>query len=198
MSLIVSQQAGAYSVDVGIDGWGHLPSHDLGLLTGERWLCIHTAPRKELVASSNLSLQGYRNFVPTVIKKVRHARKVTKVRSAFFPRYIFAILATETQGWRPINGTIGVNSLVMESGRPKFVPEGVVEALINATNGQGVVDFRDEIEIGQQVRLLDGPFAEFVGELARLDHRGRVAVLLQVMGGERLVFAEKAALQPVT
>ena len=170
----------------------------LSLQAGERWFCVHTAPRKELVAASNLSLQGYRSFMPTVIKEVRHARKVTTVRAAFFPRYMFVIIATKTQRWRPINGTIGVSSLVTENDRPKPVPAGVVESLIKATNDLGALDFRDEVQIGQQVRLLDGPFANLVGSLARMDHNGRVAVLLEIMGGERLVATERTALQPVS
>lgn len=171
---------------------------DLSLQAGERWFCIHTAPRRELVAALNLGLQGYRSFMPTMIKEVRHARKVTTVKAAFFPRYIFAVIATETQPWRPINGTIGVSSLITENDRPKPVPVGVVEALMKATNDLGALDFRDEIQIGQQVRLLDGPFANLVGSLARMDHNGRVAVLLEIMGGERLVATERTALQPVS
>lgn len=168
---------------------------DLSLKADERWYCVHTAPRKELVASSNLELQGYRHFVPTVLKKVRHARKVREVKTAFFPRYIFTIIATETQRWRPINGTIGVSSLITEKDRPKPVPVGVVEALIKVTNDLGTLDFRDEVEVGQQVRLLDGPFANLIGTLSRMDHNGRVAVLLEIMGGERLVVTDKTALQ---
>ena len=192
MSLMTGQVAGDCSKNVDVAGQG------LSLRAGERWLCVHTAPRQEMVAAANLTLQGYRNFVPTVLKKVRHARKTTAVRSAFFPRYIFAIIDPETQAWRPINGTIGVRALVMENERPKFVPSGVVESLVEATNTEGMLDFSDDIKIGQQVRLLDGPFANFVGELARLDHRGRVAILLQVLGGERLVVAQQASLQPVS
>jgi len=172
-----------------------LDNHDLSLEAGERWYCVHTAPRKEFVASSNLQLQGYRHFVPAVIKKVRHARKVREVKTAFFPRYIFTIIATETQRWRPINGTIGVSSLITENDRPKPVPFGVVEALMKVTTDLGTLDFRDEIEVGQQVRLLDGPFANLIGTLSRMDQNGRVAVLLEIMGGERLVVTDRTALQ---
>jgi len=162
----------------------------------ERWICVHTAPHKEFFAALNLAQQGYRSFVPKVTKTVRHARQTREVSVAFFPRYLFVILASTTQPWRPICGTFGVNSLIMEAGRPKSVPSNIVEALMLATNESGSVDFREDVAVGQSVRMLTGPFADLVGTLMRVDGQGRVAVFLNIMGGERLITTKKAALQP--
>lgn len=163
----------------------------------QRWLCVKTQPRKELYAAENLKLQSYRCFLPTLMKTVRHARKVTKVKSALFPTYLFVEVDLDVQRWRPIRSTFGVSDLIMEGDRPKLVPFGVVEALENATNDDGHVDFRHDVKIGQEVRLLSGPFFNLVGRLESLDDRGRVAVLLDILGGQRRVFAERTALQPV-
>jgi transcriptional antiterminator RfaH len=178
-------------------GYATLKKPDLSLHPADRWFCVHTSPRKEPVAAYNLKCQGYRYFMPMTSRRVRHARRTTIVQSAFFPRYIFVILNLASQRWRPIQSTIGVTSIIMGNERPKPVPEGVVEKLIDATNTDGFVDFRTDIAVGQKVRLLGGPFADYFGMLTHLDDKGRVTVLLQILGGERLIKMQSLALQPV-
>ncbi|MGI9449869.1 MAG: transcription termination/antitermination protein NusG [Geminicoccaceae bacterium] len=164
--------------------------------SSKRWYCVQTQPMKEMFAAKNLEMQSYQLHLPTVVKTIRHARKVTRVKRALFPSYLFVNVDVDTQSWWSIRSTFGVRHLIMENDRPKPVPIGVVEALITATNDEGHVDFRHDIRVGQNVRLLSGPFFNLVGKLERLDDRGRVAVLLSILGGERLVIAEKTALQP--
>jgi transcriptional antiterminator RfaH len=61
------------------------------------------------------------------------------------------------------------------------VPDGIVESLIEHPE-QANVALCHGLKAGQPVRILSGPFADFVGTLERLDERGRVRVLLQMMG----------------
>lgn len=168
----------------------------LSLGPDECWICVHTAPHKEFAAAMNLDKQGYRSFVPKITKTVRHARQTKVTSVAFFSCYLFVVLEPAMQAWRPITGTFGVRSLILENQRPKPVPSGVVESLIELTNDAGSLDFRDALSPGQQVRLLSGPFADLVGTLARVDSRDRVAVLLSIMGGERLISVDRGALRP--
>ena len=49
---------------------------------------------------------------------------------------------------------------------------------------------------GQHVRILSGPFADFVGTLERLDDAGRVQVLLEMMGTAVPVTLHRSALSP--
>ena len=49
---------------------------------------------------------------------------------------------------------------------------------------------------GQCVRILSGPFADFVGTLARLDGAGRVQVLLELMGTAVPVSLHRSVLAP--
>lgn len=88
--------------------------------------------------------------------------------------------------------------LVQQDDRPLAVPKGVVERLLAAVNVDGFIDFRDDLEVGDQVRLLSVPFFNLVGRLQHLDAQGRVKVLLSILGGERVVSADRTALQRVT
>jgi transcriptional antiterminator RfaH len=149
----------------------------------ERWYAVHTQPHHELRAKHHLQNQNYQVFLPQRLKTVRHARKLTNVAAPFFPRYLFIRLDLKRHRWRSVNGTFGVTSLVMQGETPQPVPRGVVEAMLDSIDEQGFLCLEPNLQIGAQVRLVAGPFAEQLAILDRLDDSGRVRVLLEIMGG---------------
>jgi transcription elongation factor/antiterminator RfaH len=154
----------------------------LNLDGGERWFVVHTLPHQEKRAQLQIENQRYRTFLPKREKRektIRHARKLTTVVAPFFPRYMFVILDPERDQWRPINGTLGVARLVMQADRPQ---PGIVETLIASTGPDGLLQMRPQLKVGDRVRLTQGPFAEYLGTLERLDDSGRVRVLLDMLG----------------
>jgi transcription antitermination factor NusG len=98
--------------------------------------------------------------------------------------------------WRSINGTFGVDRLLVYGGEPQPVPEGVAENLIQATDEDGNVRFDFHLREGQTVKVTAGPFAELVGQLERLDENGRVRVLLEIMGGKVRVALPRVMVAP--
>jgi transcriptional antiterminator RfaH len=154
----------------------------LALSSGQSWYVAHTLPHKEATAALHLEAQGFRNFLPRRIKTVRHARKLRTVNAPLFTSYIFVALDLDTDRWRSVNGTVGVTSLIMAEDRPLPLPTGVVETLILSSDAVGRLRFVPDMERGQKVRLIAGPFAEALGVLDSLDERGRVEVLLEIMG----------------
>jgi transcriptional antiterminator RfaH len=144
-----------------------------------------------------LERQDFATFLPLHWKTVRHARKFQTSKAPFFPRYLFVRLDLERQRWRAVNSTLGVSSLIMEGELPKPVPVGVVEALLDLAEGDGLLAFGQALRPGQKVRVISGPFADRVGELAALDERDRVKVLLDVMGGPIPIKTSSRALAPV-
>jgi len=134
--------------------------------------------------------------MPLFEKTIRHARKLRNVRAPLFPRYLFVILDLARDSWSPVRGTIGVSRLfATQDGRPVPVPVGVVESLLERSDGQ-VTRLDSNLVRGQRVRILSGPFADFAGTLARLDDAGRVQVLLEMMGTEVPVTLSRSALAP--
>jgi transcriptional antiterminator RfaH len=81
-----------------------------------------------------------------------------------------------------VQSTVGVSSLFTCEGRPVPVPDGIVETLIQNTDEANLTLFSSGLTPGQSVRILSGPFVDFVGTLDRLDDAGRVRVLLEMMG----------------
>jgi transcription elongation factor/antiterminator RfaH len=149
----------------------------------ERWYLVHSLPRSEFRAHFHLESQGFRPYVPQILKTTRHARQVKTVRAPFFPRYLFVALDLERERWLSIRSTFGVSSLVTCDDRPIPVPTGIVEALLAQTDAANLARLDDGLRAGQQITVQSGPFANVIGTLERLDDNGRVRVLLQVMGG---------------
>jgi transcription elongation factor/antiterminator RfaH len=162
-----------------------------------RWYAVHTLPHREFGAAKQLEFQGYQVFLPTHWKTVRHARKFRTVRAAFFPRYLFVRLNLARDRWRPVNGTFGVASLVMANDLPMAIPHGVVEALGAMTDTDGILTFSSQMQPGEKVRILTGPFADRIGELVHADDKNRVQILLDVMGVRTTVRVTTQALAPV-
>jgi len=167
-----------------------LTGRAIELTDGERWYVIHTLPHQESRAEVQLANQKYRAFLPKREKTVRHARKLRTVVAPFFPRYMFVVLDLDRDQWRPINGTRGVANLVMQGDRPQPVPLGIVETLVASTGEDGLLKVRPRLSVGDPVRLLQGPFAEYLGTLDRLDDSGRVLVLLEMLGRRVPVMVE--------
>lgn len=168
----------------------------LPLTHQERWYVARTLPQRELQAAKQLANQDFRAFVPRYWKNRKHARRVETISAPLFPRYIFVILDRSRDRWRSINGTLGIERLLMQGGEPQFVPQGVVESLVDSVDADGNVDFHYQLREGQSLRVMAGPFADLVGQLESLDDRGRVRVLLELLGGTVRVTLPQALVAP--
>jgi transcription elongation factor/antiterminator RfaH len=168
----------------------------LKLAVGERWFLAHAQPKSECKAELHLGAQGFRTYLPQIQKTIRHARQLKTVRAPLFPRYLFVILDLERDRWLSVRSTVGISRLfTTQDGRPVPVPVGIVEALIEQSDG-GLTRLDVGLVKGQPVRVLSGPFADFVGTLERLDGGGRVQVLLKLMGTAVPVSVHRSALLP--
>jgi transcription antitermination factor NusG len=166
----------------------------VGLKQGERWFVARVHTNRENGAQFNLDRLGFRSFAPRVKRTIRHARKSRTILAPLFPGYVFIILDLSRDRWRTVNSTFGVAALIMGVEQPLAVPHGVVEAIM--TQDFGVVRSDDNLKIGQQVRILSGPFAEALCRLVHLDDRGRVRVLLELMGTEVTAKLDRAQVAP--
>jgi transcriptional antiterminator RfaH len=165
-------------------------------LTG-RWFVGHTLPRKEDLAQIHLARQGFETFLPHILSTRRHARKVETIKAALFPCYLFIHFDLTRDRWRSVNGTVGMAHLVTSGETPCPVPVGFVEGLRQAACRDGVINVLPELAPGDSVRLIAGPFAGQVGELLRLDAKGRVELLFGLLNGVVRLKVARELLEPV-
>lgn len=145
------------------------------------WFAVHTRPHSESLASVHLKLQGFNVFCPRYRKIIRHARQRREVEAPLFPGYIFLQLDLD-EPWSAVNGTRGVRRILAQGERPLALPAGFIEALQEQMREQGVLKLEPVFRVGEAVRLVEGPFAEWIGRVERLDAGGRVEVLLELLG----------------
>jgi transcription antitermination factor NusG len=164
------------------------------LTVGKRWYVVYSQPHREFFARQQLTAQGFQSFLPHYKKTRRHARKLTKVNAPFFSRYLFVSLDLGRDRWRSAYGTFGVTSLLSDGMFPIPVPQGIVESLIDISDENGLMNLGDGLQVGGCVRVLNGPFADLIGELVRLDGARRARVLLQFLGGPVAVSIDRGDL----
>ncbi len=162
-----------------------------------RWYVVHTQPNAEARAKVNLENQDFETFLPKRVKTVTHARRRRTIAVSFFPRYLFVRLDVDHQRWRSVNGTIGVARLLTHNDRPQPVQAGIVEALIAATDENGIVKLSEKMVLGGAVRILAGPFADQLATLENLRDGERVSVLFNFLGREIIATTRRSDVLPL-
>jgi transcription elongation factor/antiterminator RfaH len=146
-----------------------------------RWYVVQTHQHSESLAERNLRQQEFATYLPKRKRTIRHARKITTVSSAYFDGYLFVSFDMHQKSWYPINSTVGVRKLVMGSGVPIPAPQGVVEALMAATDKEGILRPASLLQSGQRIRVIAGAFADQLGVLGQVGKSGAVKVLIDIM-----------------
>lgn len=153
------------------------------------WYLVQTHAHCEDKVAFNLRRQGFEAYTPKYLKRRSHARKVEMVGAPLFPRYLFVSINENRTGWQAIKSTFGVSNFVCFGDAPAVVPYGLVEALIASEDENGCVNLggrrdklKDKLKKGQGIEIVSGPMAEMAAIFESMDDRGRVTVLLDLLG----------------
>jgi len=125
--------------------------------------------------------------VPTEkITEVRRGKKVTSDRK-FFPGYVLAKLSMNDDVYHLVKNTPKVTGFLGSSGKPQPISEAEAARILNTKEEAAIAAPKTKIkvdfEIGDQVKVLDGPFASFNGIVEELDFdRARVKVSVSIFG----------------
>jgi transcriptional antiterminator RfaH len=148
------------------------------------WYVIHTHPRQEDRADSNLRAWK----VETLAPKTRGRRynnftgESSYLTRPLFPRYIFARFKIHDL-YHKVRFTRGIENLVSFNGYPTPVAEEIIAAIQSRIRSDGFVALGEEFEPGDEVVIKDGPFRSFSGIFERdMNDADRVRILLQTVG----------------
>ncbi len=124
--------------------------------------------------------------VPTEkVTEVRRGKKVTSDRK-FFPGYVLAKLAMTDDVYHLIKNTPKVTGFLGSSGKPQAITEAEAARILNTKEEAAAApktQIKVDYEIGDAVKVLEGPFASFNGMVEELDFdRGRVKVGVSIFG----------------
>jgi len=125
--------------------------------------------------------------VPTEkITEVRRGKKITSDRK-FFPGYVLAKLSMNDDVYHLVKNTPKVTGFLGSSGKPQPISETEAARILHTKDEAAAAapkaKLKVDYEIGDQVKVLDGPFASFNGTVEELDFdRSRVKVSVSIFG----------------
>jgi transcriptional antiterminator NusG len=108
------------------------------------------------------------------------------VAKKVFPGYVLVQMLMDDESWNVVRNTPGITGFVGSGNKPTPLSEGEVIAILKRAEGspQVKVGFRK----GESVRVVDGPFIDFVGVVDEINvAKGKVKVLLTLFGRETSV-----------
>ncbi len=174
----------------------------------KRWYIIHAYSNfenkvaesiRERAAQQGLAEAFEQILVPTEkVVEVRRGRKIDTDRK-FFPGYVLAKMDLTDQVYHLIKNTPKVTGFLGADNKPQPISE--TEALRIMTQVQeGVERPKPSVtfDIGEQVRVSDGPFASFNGIVEEVDaERARLKVAVSIFGRATPVDLEYAQVEKV-
>jgi transcription antitermination factor NusG len=162
------------------------------------WFVVETHPRAEFRAQANLDRQGFTSFLPRFRKMRRHARRIEEILAPVFPGYLFLSLDRDRDRWHPINSTFGVRRIVsFANNRPQSLPDATMAAIMSRCESQTIVRQIFEIAVGDEVCVVRGALIDKIGRVEQLDEKGRVAVLMELLGRPLCISMDATMLGPV-
>jgi transcriptional antiterminator RfaH len=163
----------------------------------KEWFLAQLRPNCVHIAERNLKRQGFTTFLPLEEKTVRRKGRFIQSLVPLFPGYLFTSIDPLLGQWRPVNSTYGVTRIVSFGQEPAAVPLKIVSELMLRCDPSGRILPPKMLQPGDRVRILTGPFVDFVAEVEKIAPDRRVWVLMELMGGQTRVAVSPASLGSV-
>ena len=162
----------------------------------KKWFVIHTYSGHEESVQKNLIerikfLDAEGDISQVVIPteeeiEVKNGQRRT-VRKKILPGYVLVQVAMNDKSWNLVRNTPGVTGFVGSGNKPTPLPKEEVDHILKQIEAEAPrvkVGFRP----GQSVRVMDGPFIDFIGVVDELNvEKGKIKVLLSLFGRETSV-----------
>jgi transcriptional antiterminator NusG len=176
------------------DGSGYIAPDEVEVAGEEApWFAVHCYSGQENKVKTNLEqrietmgMAGkiIKIIVPTEDEiEVRDGKRKT-VKRQVYPGYVLVQMHMSEESWFVVRNTPGVTRFVGMGNRPQPLSQQEVNVLLGRMEAEAPkikVNFR----AGQKVRITDGPFADFIGVVDKIDtERAKVVALVSFFGRE--------------
>lgn len=158
-----------------------------------RWYVVHVysgfekkvaGAIREKAESMNIGGQFADILVPTEdVVEVTRGRKVNTERK-FFPGYVLVKMALTDESWHLVKNTPKVTGFLGGGAKPVPMSEAEAQRLITQMQ-EGIEHPKNSVsfDVGEQVRVADGPFASFNGVVEEVDEeKARLKVSVSIFG----------------
>ncbi len=174
-----------------------------------KWYIVHVYSNFEKKVAESIREQAHAQnlddsfseiMVPTEdVVEIRRGRKINGERK-FFPGYVLVKTDLSDEAYHLVKNTPKVTGFLGSGSKPMPVSEREVARIIGAIE-EGVERPKPTInfEIGETVRVIDGPFASFNGSVEQVDEdRARLRVTVSIFGRATPVELEYSQVEKTT
>jgi transcription termination/antitermination protein NusG len=158
-----------------------------------RWYVVHVysghenkvaEALKQRAETLNLLDKILSVLIPTQEKiQIKRGQRKT-VSEKIFPGYMLVQMELTDDSWLAVRTTQGVTGFVGVGSKPTPLPRHEVEA-IKKYMSQGVPQYKADYVEGEAVKIVDGPFTDFLASVNAIDEdKGKVEVLVNIFGRE--------------
>lgn len=157
------------------------------------WYVIHTysghegrvmAGLKQRVETLKLADKILEVLIPTQEQIQIRSGKKQQITEKIFPGYVLVKMILDDASWLAVRTTQGVTGFVGVGNKPTPISENEV-ATIQKFMSMDAPRYRAKFSSGEAVKIIDGPFAEFLGSIESIDEeKGKVKVLVSIFGRE--------------
>jgi transcriptional antiterminator NusG len=160
---------------------------------GRRWYVIHTYSGYEnkvkralekRIESLDMRDKIFRVVVPTMEEtEIKNGSRKTVARKVY-PGYVLVEMMMTDESWYVVRNTQGVTSFVGSGNKPTPLIDDEVGRIMKQMETEAP-KIRTSFQVGQAVKIVDGPFSEFTGTIDSIDNtRNKVIVMVSIFGRE--------------
>ena len=172
----------------------------------KKWYIVHTYSGHENKVKVNLEKRvEYMNMGHKIFRVEVPQKPVTKVTSGkrvereekIFPGYVLVEMIMEEDSWYVVRHTPGVTKFVGAEKKPIAARDSEIKKILHRTQAQ-VAKVELDINVGDKVRIISGPFADFVGDITEVyPDKEKLRASVSIFGRDTPVELEYGQIQKV-
>jgi transcriptional antiterminator NusG len=152
-----------------------------------QWYVIHTYSGMENKVKKNIEHRAetmgmsdriHQVVVPTVTEiEIRNGVR-REIERRLFQGYVLVNMIMDEESWYVVRNTPGVTGFVGMGNKPTPLSDGEVDKILKRIESDEP-RLKVTFQLGEQVRIIDGPFAEFSGKVQEIDEaKGKAKVMV--------------------